>query len=66
MRSMILAALAALAFASAVTAAPCRDPATGKFTKCPAVVVVKHPVCKVGKACGGSCIAMDKVCHKPM
>jgi hypothetical protein len=66
MRSIILAAVAALAFASAATAGPCRD-AGGKFIKCPvAVVVVKHPNCKVGKACGGSCIAMDKVCHKPM
>ncbi len=66
MRTFILAAIAAFTFASTVTAAPCRDPGTGKFMKCPAVIVVKHPVCKVGKACRGSCIAMDKVCHKPM
>lgn len=66
MRSMILAAFAALALASTANAGPCRD-AGGKFVKCPvAVVVVKHPVCKVGKACGASCIAKDKVCHKPM
>ena len=66
MRTFILATVAALALASAVTAGPCRD-ASGKFIKCPvAVVVVKHTNCKVGKACGGSCIAMDKVCHKPM
>jgi hypothetical protein len=24
----------------------------------------KAPVCKVGKPCGKSCIAKDKVCHK--
>ena len=66
MRSVILATFAALAFASAVSAAPCRD-AGGKFIKCPVIaVVVKHPNCKVGKACGGSCIAKEKVCHKPM
>jgi len=66
MRSMILATIAALAFASAVTAAPCHSP-DGKFIKCPvAVVVVKHPNCKVGVPCGNSCIAKDKVCHKPM
>ncbi len=66
MRLVILATVAALAFVSAATAGPCRD-AGGKFIKCPvAVVVVKHPHCLVGKACGGSCIAMDKVCHRPM
>jgi hypothetical protein len=66
MRAFILTTLAFLAFSSAALAAPCRD-AGGKFIKCPvAVVLVKHPNCKVGKACGGSCIAMDKVCHKPM
>ena len=64
MRTFILATVAALAFASAVAAAPCRD-SGGKFIKCPvAVVVVKHPVCKVGVACGNSCIAKDKICHK--
>jgi hypothetical protein len=42
MRSLIIAAIAALAFASAADAAP-------------------H--CTKGKACGNSCIAMDKVCH---
>jgi hypothetical protein len=31
----------------------------------PAVVIVKGPHCVKGKACGNSCIAMDKVCHKP-
>ena len=64
MRSIVLAAIAALAFASTVNAAACRD-AAGKFVKCPVVVVVQHPVCKVGKPCGNSCIAMAKVCHKP-
>jgi hypothetical protein len=26
--------------------------------------VAVHPHCVKGKPCGGSCIAMDKVCHK--
>jgi hypothetical protein len=59
----IALALAALIAATSASAAPCRD-AHGRFITCP-VVVVRHPVCKVGKACGGSCIAKDKVCHKP-
>ena len=37
---MIRAIIAALAFASAATAGPCRDAATGKFIKCPVAVVV--------------------------
>jgi hypothetical protein len=28
-------------------------------------VAEHHPVCKVGKPCGVSCIAQDKVCHRP-
>jgi hypothetical protein len=63
MRSMFLSTIAALALASTVIAAPCRD-AGGNFIKCPAVIVVKHPNCKVGIPCGNSCISKDKVCHK--
>jgi len=81
-----------LAVAGGAYAAPCRDPASGKFVKCqtagaPAAAPApsmedaksdaaadtradgmpsasKAPVCKVGKPCGKSCIAKDKVCHK--
>lgn len=35
-------------------------------TKADGMPSVAHaPVCKVGKPCGRSCIAKDKVCHKP-
>ena len=67
MRSMILATIVALTFASGANAVTCRDKA-GKFIKCPppaAVVVVKKPDCKVGVACGNSCIAKGKICRKP-
>ncbi len=63
MRIIILVSITALAFASTSYAAPCRD-AAGKFVKCPAVIIVKAPACKVGKPCGRACIAKDKVCHK--
>ena len=94
MRVLILTAVAALAFGPAANAAPCRDPTTHKFVKCPPTVTTPavatarptpamkrapasrpatpmaamaghHPNCKKGKACGNSCIAMSKVCHKP-
>lgn len=94
MRILILAAVAAFALGSAASAAPCRDPTTHKFVKCPAAVTTPgvataaptpamkpapashpvppmaamaghHPECKKGKACGNSCIAMSKTCHKP-
>ncbi|MGI8841406.1 MAG: hypothetical protein ACR2F8_11595 [Caulobacteraceae bacterium] len=100
MRTLILVAIAALAFGSAANAKPCKD-ATGKFIKCqaaaapaatatpakaaPTKMAAKpapakapaapmagasamaghHPDCKKGKACGNSCIAVSKVCHKP-
>ena len=52
-----------LAFAPAAFAKPpCRD-GHGKFMKCPEVAE-HHPICKIGKPCGNSCIAKDKVCHK--
>ena len=37
----------------------------------PDLLVIRHgdrggaPHCSKGKVCGHSCIAMDKVCHKP-
>jgi hypothetical protein len=30
-----------------------------------AATATKKPVCKTGVACGNSCIAKGKVCHKP-
>ena len=82
MRTFILATVAFLAIGSSAIAARCTDPNTHHFIKCPAVVVaaapvvvkgpapavviVKGPHCVKGKACGGSCIAMDKICHKPV
>ena len=41
----------------------CHD-AKGGFVKCPPA---QKPAkaCKKGKPCGGSCIAMNKVCNKP-
>jgi hypothetical protein len=50
MRRLMIAAFAALAFASAASAG--HTPA--------------HKHCKVGeKVCGDMCIRKDKVCHKP-
>jgi len=46
MRTLVLAAIAALAFASAADAKSCKDPA-GKFIKCPAPAVATAPA-KVG------------------
>ncbi len=59
----IALALAALIAATSASAAPCRDD-HGRFIKCP-VVESHHPVCRIGKRCGNSCISKDKVCHKP-
>ncbi len=87
-RVLLLAAVAALGFASGASAKSCKD-AAGKFTKCPTAAAAPmaapatetapatggmmssapatggHPHCSKGKACGNSCIAKDKVCHKP-
>ena len=80
MRTLILAATAALALAGVASAKPCRDPATHRFVKCPVAVAatpapavvkapvavgVHHPDCVKGKLCGNSCIAKADVCHKP-
>lgn len=63
-RILTLAAVLAMA-ASTALAAPCRDD-HGKFIKCPPPPAAHHdPVCKIGKPCGHSCIARDKVCHRP-
>ncbi|HWE98805.1 MAG TPA: hypothetical protein VG248_03325 [Caulobacteraceae bacterium] len=74
-----LAVLALASSADAAT--KCRDATTGRYTQCPSNIIVEHtkvtglavsvgghpapPVCKKGKVCGNSCIAKDKVCHKP-
>ncbi|MDQ2861078.1 MAG: hypothetical protein M3Y27_12485 [Acidobacteriota bacterium] len=77
-RILTLAMILALG-ASAADAKACKDPATGKFMKCPAAATAPAatptpapmaakagaPHCVKGKACGNSCIAMSKVCHKP-
>lgn len=67
--AFILIAVLALAAGSA-DAKSCTD-AKNKFTKCPPAATASMvapasvgPVCKVGKPCGKSCIAKDKVCHK--
>ena len=79
-RTLILAAVIALAFASGADAKSCKD-AKGKFTKCPpaasitkttdtsspamaAMPMKGHPNCKKGKLCGNSCISMKDICHK--
>jgi hypothetical protein len=62
---LILAATITLALSgNAIAKDKCRDD-HGKFTKCPApMAMAHHKDCKVGKPCGDSCIAKDKVCHK--
>jgi hypothetical protein len=62
MRSFVIAAVAALAFASAADAKQCRD-ASGKFMKCPPAPTAHQ--CTTGVPCGDTCIAKGKVCHKP-
>ena len=75
MRIIVLAAIAALAFAGTADAKQCKD-AKGKFIKCPPAAAAttppvtttttsSPPKCVKGKVCGKTCIAMDKVCHKP-
>jgi hypothetical protein len=76
--ALIVTAAFALSLAGAADAAkPCKDE-KGKYMKCPpaaaapavtpvatrAMATGGAPNCKKGKACGHSCIAVDKVCHK--
>jgi hypothetical protein len=68
MRSFMIAAIAALAFASAAQAAPvcktgvaCGNTCIAKGKTCHATP--PKPVCKTGVACGNTCIAKGKVCH---
>jgi len=71
---LVLAAVAALALASAADAKQCKDPTTGKFVKCPppsaapattgATMGKAAPHCTKGKPCGNACIKATDVCHK--
>jgi hypothetical protein len=76
MRSLIIAAVAALAFAGAANAATAQGPykldakgkchaAGGQFVPTNMCQGSFHPVCKTGVACGNTCIAKGKVCHQP-
>lgn len=72
MRSIVIAALAALAFASAANATPhctansqqCGNACIAKNLTCH-VAPPKKPVCDPAKSkpCGNACIAKDKTCH---
>ena len=66
-RKTLLAVAALSLLGSAAIGAPCKDPKTGTFIKCPppATAAAKPKVWKTGKPCGNSCIAKDKACHKP-
>jgi hypothetical protein len=77
MRIIVLATIAALAFAGTADAKQCKD-AKGKFIKCPPAAAATTPAatttttttssppkCVKGKVCGNSCIAANKVCKKP-
>jgi hypothetical protein len=62
-----IAFAAAFVLASAADAASCKDPKTHKFVTCPPPAAAAPssaglPHCKVGKPCGKSCIAKNKVC----
>ena len=50
-----------------VAGGPMQSPAPtpGSFSAIRAEAVGGAPQCKTGKVCGHSCIAVDKVCHKP-
>lgn len=70
MRSIIIAAVAALAFASAAQAAPncktgvaCGNTCIAKGKVCH--VTPPKPNCTKGKLCGKACIKATDVCHKP-
>ena len=74
----ILTLVVVLALSAGVAnAKSCKDPTTGKFTKCPppAAAAQSHPTplaatmggvphCVKGKLCGHACIAATKICHK--
>jgi hypothetical protein len=49
----------------AAAAAPAATASSAKSMATPSATAGKKPVCKKGVACGNSCIAVGKVCHKP-
>jgi hypothetical protein len=71
MRSIVIAAVAALAFATTASAAPHCTKGVPCGDSCIAAGKVCHiapppaPNCKPGKSkpCGHTCIALNKVCH---
>jgi hypothetical protein len=73
-KMLVLAAVAALALASAADAKQCKDTKTGKFIKCPPTAAAPAttgaatgkaaPHCTKGKPCGNACIKTTDVCHK--
>jgi hypothetical protein len=79
MRSIMIAAVAALAFASAAHAVPgavsgpykldakgkCHA-AGGQFAKQSLCAALTPPHCVKGKLCGNTCIKATDVCHKPV
>jgi hypothetical protein len=58
MRSFVIAAFVALAFASAADSAQCRGP-TGQVIKPPSTL----PKCVKGVLCGNRCIPANQACH---
>ena len=70
MRSIIIAAIAALAFASAAQAAPhcTKGKACGntciKATDVCHILPAPPKSCTTGKLCGNTCIAKTATCHK--
>jgi|HubBroStandDraft_1064217.scaffolds.fasta_scaffold158550_3 hypothetical protein len=70
MRSLLLAAVAALAFAGPASSWVAQMDASGhchgahgRFVPCPVRGIA--PVCHRGKLCGHACIAKNKVCRQP-
>lgn len=55
---------AAPATTPAAAPAPVSTPKSAPVSAMAPAAAAHRPVCKKGKPCGNSCIAMDKVCHK--
>ncbi len=55
MRQLLLAAAVGLLAASPVAAAPCEDPKTGKFIKCPTKASMKVTRCKAANGKFAKC-----------
>ena len=61
--TLVLSASSALADPHLDAGGKCKD--GNRWVKQELCVKHEPPHCKKGKACGNSCIPMDKVCHKP-